>query len=146
MPYCHSGNTESPWAAPTTTVEVQVNFVKKVIVATQTEEPENKWVSIFTACHWSNETHSHSNAKAYKVVKTNRTLLFFFLRCCTTYYSFCLPAVRFCDCESINNWVFVHVIVNQDKAFFFFNFRCISLSVTFMYVYFYLQLIQHFLT
>ena len=71
--------TESPWAAPTKTVEVQVNFVKKVIVATQTEEPENEWVSIFTACHWSNETHSHSNTKAYKVVKTNRTLLFFFL-------------------------------------------------------------------
>ena len=107
--------TESPQAAPTTTVEVQVNLVKKVTIATQTEEPENKWVLIFTTCHWSNKTHSHSNTKAYKVVKTNRTLLFFFLRCCTTYYSFFLPAVRLCDCESINNWVFVHV--NQDKAF-----------------------------
>ena len=38
---------ESPRAAPTTTVEVQVNLVvkKKVTIATQTEEPENEWVS-----------------------------------------------------------------------------------------------------
>ena len=36
--------TESPRAAPTTTVEVQVNLVKMVTIATQTEEPENEWV------------------------------------------------------------------------------------------------------
>ena len=39
--------TESPRAAPATTVEVQVNLVnkKKVTIATQTEELENEWVS-----------------------------------------------------------------------------------------------------
>ena len=36
--------TESPRAAPTTTVAVQVKLVKKVTIATQTEEPENEWV------------------------------------------------------------------------------------------------------
>ena len=37
--------TESTRAAPTEIVEVQVNLVQKVSIATQTEEPENEWVS-----------------------------------------------------------------------------------------------------
>ena len=37
--------TESPRAAPTKTVEVQVNLEKGVTVATQNEELEDEWVS-----------------------------------------------------------------------------------------------------
>ena len=37
--------TESPRAAPTKTVEVQVNLEKKVSVATQTVQLDNGWVS-----------------------------------------------------------------------------------------------------
>ena len=37
--------TENARAAPTEIVEVQVNLVQKVSIATQTEEPENEWVS-----------------------------------------------------------------------------------------------------